>query len=122
MKKLKQGHIQRGACVSADHYISAVPGRLEHTFRREKQGYGCGPFFVDHATGKLFNFCQFSTDAYETVQSKHKLESQAKDEGFTIQSYHSDNGTFAAKEFKDDCANQGQKIKFSGTGPIIRMG
>ena len=33
-KKLKRGDTRRGDCVSADHYMSSVPGRLEHTFGR----------------------------------------------------------------------------------------
>ena len=76
-KKLKRGDTLRGDCISADHYISAVPGRLEHTFGRERQGYTCGTLFVDHATYKIFNFCQYSTTAFETVTSKNKLEQLA---------------------------------------------
>ena len=115
-KKLKRGDTLRGDCISADHYISAVPGRLEHTFGRERQGYTCGTLFVDHATYKIFNFCQYSTTAYERVTSKNKLEQLAKQEGFDIKSYHSDNGIFAAKEFKDDCERLEQPITFSGIG------
>ena len=81
--------------MSADHYISAVQGHLEHTFGRKKQGYTCVTLFVDHATSKIFNFCQYSTTAYEMVTSKNKLEQLAKQEGFEIKSYHSDNGIFA---------------------------
>ena len=99
--------------MSADYYISAVQDRLVHTFGREKQGYICGTLFVDHATGKIFNFCQFSTNASETVSSKNKLEQLAKDKGFGTNSYHSDNGVFAANEFKDDCEKLEQTINFS---------
>ena len=115
-KKLKRGDTRRGDCVSADHYISSVPGRLEHTFGREKQGYTCGTLFVDHATLKIFNFCQYSTTAFETVTSKNKLEKLAEQEGFEIKSYHSDNGIFAANEFKVDCERLDQTIDFSGVG------
>ena len=115
-KKLKRGDLTRGDCISADHYISAVTGRLEHTFGRERQGYTCGAIFVDHATSKIFNFCQYSTTAFETVTSKNKLEQLAKQEGFDVKSYHSDNGIFAAKEFKSDCERLEQPITFSGVG------
>ena len=115
-KRLKRGHLNRGDCVSADHYMSSVPGRLEHTFGRERRGYTCGTLFVDHATSKIFNFCQLSNDASETVESKHKLEQLARHEGFEIGSYHSDNGVFAAKEFTDDCERLRQKVDFSGVG------
>ena len=111
-KKLKRGNTERGDCISADHYISAVPGRLEHTYGREKQGYTCGTLFVDHATSKSFNFCQYT--ALETVTNKHRLELLAKQEGFQIKAYRSDNGIFAAKEFKKGCELLEQTISFSG--------
>ena len=115
-KKLKRSHTHRGDCVSADHYMSGVPGRLPHTYGRERHGYTCGTLFVDHASCKIFNFCQLSTSAVETISNKHKLETMAKHEGFKIKSYHSDNGTFASAAFKQDCDQQGQKYTFSGVG------
>ena len=51
VKKLKRGHTKPGDCISADHYMSAVPGRLPHTYGREKAGYTCGTLFVDRASG-----------------------------------------------------------------------
>jgi len=35
-KKLKRGDAEQGNCISANHYISSVVGRLEHTYGREK--------------------------------------------------------------------------------------
>ena len=116
IKRLKRGHTLRGDCISADHYISAVPGRLPHSYGREKQGYTCGTLFVDHASGKVFNYCQFSTNTTETLASKRCLETLAKQEGFTIKKYHADNGTFVSKGFKEDCDLQGQVYSFSGVG------
>lgn len=71
---LKRDHIIPGDCISADHYLSPVAGRLYNTYGRERQGYSCGTLFVDHASGKLFNFPQLSTSANDTVASKHCLE------------------------------------------------
>ena len=101
-KKLKHGDTEQGDCIYADHYTSSVPGRLEHIFGWWKQEYNCGTLFVYHATGKIFNFCQFSTNAFETVSSKNKLEQLARDEEFGIKSHHSNNGVLFANEFKDD--------------------
>ena len=115
-KSLKSGHLQPGDCISADHYISAKEGRLPHTFGRERQGYTCGTLFVDHASGKVFNFCQLTTASSDTIRSKHQLEVLARQEGFSIQEYHSDNGTFASAAYKADCASQSQKCSFSGVG------
>ena len=115
-RSLKQGHTVPGACISADHYLSPVEGRLYNTMGRERKGYTCGTLFVDHASGKIFNFPQFSTTANETVESKHSLERLALEEGMKIKSYHADNGVFAADAFKRDCTVQTQSLTFSGVG------
>jgi transposase InsO family protein len=65
---------------------------------------------------KLFNFCQYSTNAVETISSKHCLESLAQQEGISIKTYHADNGVFASNAFKEDCASLDQKYSFSGVG------
>ncbi len=77
---LKWSHLVPGSCVSVDHYMSSVMGCLPHTFGRERIGYSGGTLFVDHASGKLFNFCQYSANAVETISSKHRLESLARQE------------------------------------------
>ncbi len=99
-----------------DHYFSPKMGRLPHPFGRERIGHSCGTLFVDHASGKLFNFCQYLNNATETIQSKHCLESLAKQEVINIHEFHADNGIFASKEFKDNCAWMGQIYSFSGVG------
>ncbi len=89
---LKSNHLTPGDCVSADHYLSSVPGCLPHTFGTERIGYTCGSLFVDHAGGKKFNFPQYSNNASKTIQCAQRLESMAQDEGFRIKSYQLDNG------------------------------
>ena len=113
---LKQGHTKPGECVSADHYISAIQRCLFNTFGHEKQGYTCGTLFVDHASGKIFNFSQYSNTAAETIRSALRLEAMAREEGFKIKSYHSDNGIFACPEFKQHCSSQNQKYNFGAVG------
>jgi hypothetical protein len=113
---LKQSHLVPGSCVSVDHYMSSVMGQLLHTFGREWIGYSCGTLFVNHASGKLFNFCQYSTNAVETISSKCRLESLARQEGISIKTYHADNGVFASNAFKEDCASLEQRYSFSGVG------
>jgi hypothetical protein len=81
--------------------MSSVMGCLPHTFGRERIGYSCGTLFVNHASGKLFNFCQYSTNADETISSKRCLESLAQQEGILIKEYHADNGVFASNVFKE---------------------
>ncbi len=113
---LKQDHLQPGNRISADHYFSSILGRLPHTFGKERNGYTCGSLFVDHASGKIFNFPQYSNTASETIRSTLCLEAMALDKGFTIKRYHSDNGIFASAEFKQHCALQHQTYSFSGVG------
>jgi transposase InsO family protein len=79
-------------------------------------GYTCGSLFVDHASGKIFNFAQYSNNANETIQSAQRLESMTRYEGFRIKSYHLDNGIFSTKDFKDHCIQQHQQFSFSGVG------
>ena len=96
--------------------MSSVMERLPHKFGHERVGYSCGTLFVDHASGKLFNFCQYSTNANETISSKRRLESLAHQEGITIKEYHADNGLFASNAFKDECDSLNQRYTFSGVG------
>ncbi len=113
---LKRGHMSPGDCVSADHYLSPVNGRLYSSYGRESRGYTCGTLFVDHASGKIFNFPQLSTTAADTIRSKHLLERLALDDGIRIKHYHSDNGVFNSAAFKDDCITSSQHISFSSVG------
>lgn len=113
---LKRNHVAPGDCISADHYLSPINGRLYTSYRREQHGYSCGTLFVDHASGKVFNFPQLSTTASDTLRSKHALERLAYDEGIKIKHFHSDNGVFASAAFRTDCETNSQKISFSGVG------
>ena len=74
----KRAHLEPGRCISVDHYFPPEMGRLPHTFGQDLIGYSCGSLFVDHASGKIFNFCQYSNNAIETIHSKCRLESLAK--------------------------------------------
>jgi hypothetical protein len=113
---LKRDHLKPGDCISADHYFSPINGRLPHTYGRERNGYTCGSLFVDHASGKIFNFPQYSNTATETIRSAMRLEAMARDEGFKIKSYHSDNGIFSSPDFKQHCSLQNQKYNFGAVG------
>jgi hypothetical protein len=71
---------------------------------------------VDHASGKTFNFPQYSNIALETIKSSLWLEAMAQEEGFWIKGYHSNNGIFASPEFKNHCAQHNQKYSFGWVG------
>jgi hypothetical protein len=100
---LKSNHLTPGYCVFADHYFSPVPGCLLHTFGKEHIGYTCSSLFVDHASGKIINFPQYSNNASKKIQCAQHLESMAWDERFRIKAYHLNNRIFAAAEFQEHC-------------------
>jgi hypothetical protein len=102
--------------------FSPVPGCLPHTFGQERMGYTCGSLFVDHASGKSFNFAQYSNNANKTIQSAQQLESMARDEGFRIKSYYLDNGFFLLKTSRTivfDSTNNFLSVRWV---PSIKMG
>jgi transposase InsO family protein len=99
-----------------EHFFSPVQGRLPHTYGCEKHGYTCGSLFIDHTSGKIFNFPQFSTNTTETLTSVAHLESQAHKAGFKNKKYHSDNVIFSSAAFKAHCKQLGQEYSFSGVG------
>jgi hypothetical protein len=115
---LKQDHLQPGDCISCDHYLSPVPGRViaDSGYSSSRHGYTCGTIYVDHASGFVFVGHQRTTSAEETIRSKVIVEQAAKDAGFKIKKYHSDNGIFSSKEFKQHCKSQDQEQSFSGVG------
>jgi transposase InsO family protein len=84
--------------------------------RSEQIGYTWGSLFVDHASGKIFNFPQYSTNVLETVRTTLCLEALAKEKGFKIKEYHSTNGIFSSNKFKEHCVRQSQKYTFGGVG------
>ncbi len=119
---LKQDHLHPGNCILADHYFSPILGCLPHTFGKERNGYTCDSLFVDHASGKIFNFLQYSNTASETIRSTLWLEAMALDKGFKIKRFYLDNGIFASAEFKQHCALQHQNYSFSGVGAKLQNG
>jgi hypothetical protein len=111
---LKTEDLKPGDCRLADHYFSPIQGCLPHSFGKEQNGYTCGSLFVCHAREKIFNFPQYSNTANETINSTIKLETMAREEGFKIKKYHSDNGIFSSAELKDHCNRHRIKYSFSG--------
>jgi hypothetical protein len=65
---------------------------------------------------KFSIFCQYSTNANETIKSAQRLESMARQENFKVKKYHSDNGIFATTAFKTHCESQQQEFSFSSVG------
>ena len=123
-KVLKENDLRPGDRISCDHYISPVPGRAiaasGHSSTRN--GYVGGTIYVDHASGYIFHRPQKSLTAADTIRGKLLLEQEAADVGVKVKRYHSDNGVFSSREFKDHCTALNQKLRFSGVGAKFQNG
>lgn len=115
---LKDTHLRPGACVSVDQFVSSTPGRLAHTFGKERQEEKLmgGTVFVDHASGFVYVENQVALSAPETVRSKQRFERFAIQGGVPILGYHGDNGIFRSREFRSSLEESNQSIDFSGVG------
>ena len=115
---LKKNQLRVGGLVSTDQYVSSVPGRLPHTFGKEKshEKYSGGTIFVDEASGLMYVQNQVSLGAAETIRAKHDFEREASRFGVSILGYRGDNGVYKSKAFTDDLERFKQTIQFCGVG------
>lgn len=86
---MKADKLNPGECVGTDQYMSAMPGRLEHTKGKEnkKDKYNGGTIFVDYTTGFVYINHQVSLNAGETVKSKRMFEQELRTYGVKVKSY-----------------------------------
>ena len=112
---LKKNQLRAGGMVSSDQYVSAVPGRLPHTFGKERdhEKYVGGTIFVDESSGFMYVENQVSLGAAETIRAKHAFEREASRYGIPILGYRADNGVYKSNE---DLAKLNQTIQFCGVG------
>ena len=115
---IKKEDLKPGDCISMDQFISAVPGRLPHTFGKEssKDRYSGGTIMVDHASGYIHCECQVSLRTGSTIQTKNTFQKFAAAVGVILKHFRADNAPFGSKEFLEDLELNGQDIDFSGVG------
>ncbi|KAL7478027.1 hypothetical protein ACHAW6_003813, partial [Cyclotella cf. meneghiniana] len=115
---LKQDHLHPGDCLSCDHYISPIPGRVvaPSGYSSTRHGYVGGTIYVDHASGWIFHSPQKSLNAADTIRGKLLLEREAAEVGIQIKALHSDNGVFNSEDFRQHCDSYRQRLSFSGVG------
>ena len=121
---LKEEKLKPGDRIHCDHYLSPVRGRVTAASGHSSttNGYVGGTIYVDSASGYVFHRPQKSISASDTIRGKLIFEQEAADAGVKIKSYHSDNGVFNSKEFKDHCTKLDQKLTFSGVGAKFQNG
>jgi hypothetical protein len=121
---LKQNDLKPGDCISCDHFLSPIPGRVvaESGYSSSSNGYTGDTIYVDHATGYVFVRNQKSTSAAETIRGKMLFEREASEVDVRVKRYHFDNGVFSSEEFKTHCESRNQKLSFSGVGAKFQNG
>ena len=117
-RAIRRSATAAGDQVSIDLYSSPEPGRLAHTYGKERptERYTGGSIFVDHFSSLIKIYHQVHASAAETLLSKGEFESFAQDFGVKIRSYRADNQPFDAAIFVDDIEVKGQTINYSGVG------
>eukprot|EP00804_Cyclotella_cryptica_P001025 CCRYP_008339-RA/>CCRYP_008339-RA protein AED:0.22 eAED:0.23 QI:0/-1/0/1/-1/1/1/0/190 len=108
-----------GDFVSLDQYVVKTPGRLPTGYGRESitDMFHGGTIFRDAASKYIHVQNQVSLGAGETVNAKIGFEEWLWEQScLSVKHYHSDNGVFAAKLFKDACKEEHQSQSFSGFG------
>jgi hypothetical protein len=108
-------HLNPGDCVSGDQIESSTPG-LVPTYKGTPTTarYHAGTLLIDHASRYLYFAPHISTGSHEAIIAKHKFELLASQFNRSIKCYHTDNGIFASKDFRQNCIKQQQRIKFCG--------
>jgi hypothetical protein len=112
---LDSSHLQPGDCISCDQLESTSPGLIA-TFKGSPStsSYHAGTLFVDHASRYLFFKPHLSTGALEAIHAKQSFELHASSFNRVIRKYHSDNGIFSSKLFREACLSQHQHLTFCG--------
>lgn len=114
--KFRRDDMEPGKTVSMDQYIVTIKGRTLRTAAKENMKFNGGTIFVDHASGKIFNYNQISLRTGETLVGKRILEQEADKIGFKVKGFLANNGVFTSDEFRNDMQRKQQTINFSGVG------
>jgi hypothetical protein len=72
--------------------------------------------FVDHYSDHVDVYLMRDLMLSETLLAKHAYEQFLASVGVDLKAFHADNGRFADKGFRDDCASSHQTITFCGVG------
>lgn len=108
---------KHGKRVSIDQVVSHQPGLVPQQEGKDgRNRIVGGTVFIDHFTNFTYTHLQTSLDHIKTLEAKDSFELIAYQRGIRIHSYHTDNGRFAEKSFKDAVRESSQMITLSGVG------
>ena len=106
---------QPGEVVSMDQLISPTAGFVPtHRGTPTTQRYIGATVFVDHYSDFTYVHLMTKLNAETTVEAKRAFERLAQSHGVTIRHYHSDNGLFDTKLFKESVDQSNQTLSFCG--------
>jgi hypothetical protein len=117
-RNLIDGALSPGNVVHLEQYMPVLPGCLPHTFGKEnpKSRLTDGTILVDEKMGFIHHHHQVSLSDGEILKGNNTFEKGAAQLGVKIRTFKSDNAHFSPVEFRNDIANKGQDITFSGVG------
>jgi hypothetical protein len=106
-----------GARASMDHLVSAQPGLIPRIIGRLTCMQINGALvIIDNYSDHLYVLLMRNLSLEEALLAKHAYECFLSSIGATAKAYHTDNGQFSDKGFKDDCTMSNQSIMFCGVG------
>ena len=111
-----------GKRASMDQLVSAQPGLIPQMSGRLTNMRIMGAtVFVDHYSDHVYIYLMRDLTLSETLMAKHAYERFLSSIGVDSKAYHADNGRFADKGFRDDCATNNQRLLSAELVVIIRM-
>jgi hypothetical protein len=104
-----------GQVVSVDQLVSPTPGFVPtHRGRPTTKRYIGATVFANHFSDFTYVHLMTKMDAESTVEAKLAFERTSSSYRVTISHYHSDNGLFDTKAFKNSISKAGQTLSFCG--------
>jgi hypothetical protein len=113
-----------GECVLVDQLESSTAGfiGLMRGAILTNQRYRYATVFVDLFSDYTFIYMHTAITTEETIKAKKAFETHADSFGVRVRQYHADNGRFQDIKFKEDCAEQSQRITYCGVNAHFQNG
>jgi Integrase core domain. len=120
---IKEGCLQPGAKVSADHFESRLKGRTYTSYGRvTSEQFVGGCIFVDHMSGYIHVEHQLGFSSSETIRAKQNFEQMALGHGVLVTDYLTDNGIFNKTKFVEHLRVHNQRIQYCGVNAHHKNG
>jgi hypothetical protein len=105
-----------GQVVSVDQLVNPTPGFVPtHRGRPTTKRYiGATVFANNFSDFTYVHFLMTKMDAESTIEANLAFKRVSSSHGVTIRHYHSDNGLFDMKAFKNSISKVGQTLSFCG--------